>query len=115
MSESKSSTVDEDIDNLVKESLELIEKWTNKEAGDFSQWMGLIGEVVKVIEKRGNHTQIENIKLSITVIQKLAVEYYKENSDNVSDEVKQVLDFVTSETGAFIMREFNNIYWKFIK
>ena len=63
---------EENLNTLVDKSVHLINKWTNKEVGDFSRWLDLIQPISKIIKEQSDNSQIENIELTINIIQKIA-------------------------------------------
>ena len=108
-SETKSSTQieennEENLELLVTKCVHLIKEWTNKEAGDFSMWMDLIKPVSKIIQEQSDNTQIENIELTITIIQKIGDKYYNDHKDDLPEEVQKVLEVIMSDTGRLIMQ-----------
>lgn len=98
-----SAVEENNVDDLINRALKLISKWTNKEAGDLSLWLDLLSPVSKIVAENTDKTQIENIKLSITIVQKLAVKFYEKNNEELDDTVRAVLDFIISENGAIIL------------
>lgn len=105
----------ENIDVLVNKCLHLVQSWTNKEVGDFAMWMDLISPVSKVINKHKNNTQIDNIELTINIIQKIAEKYYNLNKDKLDGPSKEILDIVMSDTGKLLLRSSTSLLGRLLR
>ena len=120
--ESKTSTSvnnndnnEENLNTLVEKCVHLINKWTNKEVGDFSRWLDLIQPISKIIEEQSDNSQIENIELTINIIQKIAEKYYDTHKDELTKEAQDILNVILSDTGRMLIKKFYKFIRKIIK
>tara|TARA_B110000037_G_C16847679_1_gene394522 strand:+ start:77 stop:529 length:453 start_codon:yes stop_codon:yes gene_type:complete len=106
---------EKNLNELVIKCVHLIKDWTNKEVGDFSMWMDLIKPISKIIKEQSDNTQIENIELTINIIQKIGLKYYDEHKNDISGEAQKVLDIVLSDTGKFILQSSTSLIGKLLR
>lgn len=105
----------ENLNNLVLKCVHLIKEWTNEQVGDFSMWMDLIKPVSVIIKEQSDNTQIENIELTITIIQKIGFKYYDEHKDDLSKDARKVLDIVMSDTGRFLLQSSTSLIGRLLR
>ncbi len=105
----------ENLNNLVIRCVHLIKDWTNKEVGDFSKWMDLIKPVSVIIKEQSDNTQIENIELTIDIIQKIGTKYYDEHKDDLDEDAKKILDVVLSDTGRMLLQSSTSLLGRLLR
>jgi len=113
--ETKTDNSQENINILVNKCLHLVQSWTNKEVGDFAMWMDLINPVSKIINQQKDKTQIDNIELTINIIQRIANKYYELNKDKLDGPAREILDVVMSDTGKMLLRSSTSLLGKLLR
>ena len=103
------------IDTLVEKCVNLVSEWSNKEAGDFSMWMDLIQPISVIVMKQVGGTHIENIELTIEIIQKIGERFYEENKHKLSNDEKNVMDIIMSENGKMLLKSSTNFIVKLLR
>jgi hypothetical protein len=103
------------IDKLVERSVDLISEWTEKEAGDFSMWMDLIQPISVIVMKQIGGTHIENVELTIEIIQKIGENFYEENKDKLSEDSSKILNVIMSENGKLLLKSSTNFIGKLLR
>jgi hypothetical protein len=116
--ESKTKSIDnnkENLELLVNKCTHLIKKWTNKEVGDFSMWLDLIKPVSKIINEQQDNTQIDNIELTIDIIQQIAIKYYENHKEELTGPAKDILEVIMGDTGRMILQSSTSLFGRLLR
>ena len=99
------SDMDATIDSLFNQFVPLIRKWKAHDVGSLENWIGLLKQVMKGIEKAGTiNGGVAKSTVAIDVIQKLAQVLIYENPAKLTDEQLKTVRFILTDNGAAALK-----------
>ncbi len=94
------SDMDATIDALFNQFVPLIRKWKAHDVGSLENWIGLLKQVMKGIEKAGTiNGGVAKSTVVIDVIQKLAQVLIDENPAKLTEEQLKNVRFILTDEG----------------
>ena len=99
------SSIDIVIDELFNEFVPLIRKWKAHDAGSLDNWIGLLKQVMRGVEKVGTiNGGVAKSTVAIDVIQKLAQVLIYENPAKLTDEQLKTVRFILTDEGVAALK-----------
>ena len=99
------SSIDIAIDELFNEFVPLIRKWKAHDAGSLDNWIGLLKQVMRGVEKVGTiNGGVAKSTVAIDVIQKLAQVLIDENPAKLTDEQLKTVRFILTDEGVAALK-----------
>jgi len=99
------SDMDATIDSLFNQFVPLIRKWKAYDVGSLENWIGLLKQVMKGIEKAGTiNGGVAKSTVAIDVIQKLAQVLIDENPAKLTDEQLKTVRFILTDDGVAALK-----------
>ena len=99
------SSIDIVIDELFNEFVPLIRKWKAHDAGSLDNWIGLLKQVMRGVEKVGTiNGGVAKSTVAIDVIQKLAQVLIDENPAKLTDEQLKTVRFILTDEGVAALK-----------
>lgn len=99
------SSIDVVIDDLFNEFVPLIRKWKAHDAGSLDNWIGLLKQIMRGVEKVGTiNGGVAKSTVAIDVIQKLAQVLIDENPAKLTDEQLKTVRFILTDEGVAALK-----------
>ena len=99
------SSIDVVIDDLFNEFVPLIRKWKAHDAGSLDNWIGLLKQVMRGVEKVETiNGGVAKSTVAIDVIQKLAQVLIDENPAKLTDEQLKTVRFILTDEGVAALK-----------
>ncbi len=109
------SDMDATIDALFNQFVPLIRKWKAHDVGSLENWIGLLKQVMKGIEKAGTiNGGVAKSTVVIDVIQKLAQVLIDENPAKLTEEQLKNVRFILTDEGVAVLKVSTGLLKKII-